>query len=85
MEKPNPLAAAFAHTRPEDKPEEDEAVPNAMATPKRRGKRGHTVYVDPAAHEAIKRIAKSRKVTLEDLWIEGMNYVLVNHGEKGIA
>lgn len=84
MEKTNPLAAALAQTRPEEKPPEDE-IPNAQATPKRRGKRGHTVYVDPAAHEAIKRVAKKRKVTLEDLWIEGMNYVLANHDEKSIA
>jgi hypothetical protein len=85
MAKQPTISEAMSKTRPPEPEPEKEEIPNAMATKKRRGKRGHTVYVDPVVHEAIKRVQAKRKITLEELWLEGMNHVLVSHGEKAIA
>lgn len=84
MENDNPYEAALGKTREEEPPEEED-IPNKDATPKRRGKKGHTVYVDLVTHAAIQRVKKRRKMTAEELWLEGMNYVLANSGEKAIS
>lgn len=84
MNKQPSLESAMAKAKqPEPVPEEE--IPNRMATRKRRGKHGYTVYVDPIVREAIKRVAKKRSQTIEEVFLAGLNYILISEGESGIA
>ena len=58
---------------------------NAGATPGRRGKRGLTLYLDPAAHAVLKDLAQREDKKLQDLIFEGVNLMLQRYGEKPIA
>lgn len=60
-------------------------VYNAKATPGRRGKRGLTVYLDPAAHADLKDIAETEDKQIQQLLLEGINLVLQRYGKKPIA
>ena len=51
----------------------------------RRGKRGLTIYLDPAAHRVLKDLAEREDKKLQDLIFEGVNLVLQSYGEKPIA
>ena len=62
-----------------------EKVYNAGATPGRRGKRGLTIYIDPAAHRVLKDLAEREDKKLQDLIFEGVNLMLQSYGEKPIA
>ena len=79
------LAAGLdkATARP-DKPK-PEKIYNAGATPGRRGKRGLTIYLDPAAHKVLKDLAEREDKKIQDLLFEGVNLMLQRHGEKPIA
>lgn len=78
------LAEAAAKMR-EEPPAIKEKVFNATGTPKRRGKRGYTIYIDPVPHGELKEIARLEDTTLEKLTFEGLNYVLERRGRKPIA
>lgn len=80
----NAMKAAVTKMRPEEKPKEDKPA-NAYSTPKRQGKRGYTIYLDPIPHSDLKHIAVDEGVTLEALTIEGLNYVLQKRGRSPIA
>jgi hypothetical protein len=80
----NTLAQATAIMR-EEPPAPKEKVYNATGTPKRRGKRGYTIYIDPVPHGELKEIARIEDTTLEKLTFEGLNYVLQKRGRKAIA
>ena len=62
-----------------------EKIYNEKSTPARRGKRGMTLYLDPVAHAALKRISENEDKLLQDLLKEGVNLVLQRYGEKPIA
>lgn len=78
------LAEAAARMR-EEPPAPKEKIFNATGTPKRRGKRGYTIYIDPVPHAELKEIARLEDTTLEKLTFEGLNYVLEKRGRKAIT
>ncbi len=81
------LAQRLAETRktPEVPASKPEPVFNAMATKRRRGKRGLTVYLRPEAHAVVKEVAGERGQTLEEFIIESLNLNLLRNGRKPIA
>lgn len=82
--KVNQFAEAAAKMR-EEPPMPKEKLFNATGTPKRRGKRGYTIYIDPIPHGELKEIARLEDTTLEKLTFEGLNYVLQKRGRKPIT
>ena len=78
------LSGALQKTK-EPERRKPEKIYNPAATPGRRGKRGLTIYLDPVAHAALKRIAEMEDKQLQDLLKEGVNLVLQRYGEKPIA
>lgn len=84
MNAKNLMAEAVAKSRREEKPK-PEKIYNANATPARRGKRGLTLYLAPEAHMALKRVALQEDKKINELLLDGVNYILQRYGEKPIA
>ena len=84
MNKPT-LGSAFQRTKEPEKPLKKEKLYNPKSTPARQGKRGLTLYLDPVAHAALKRISENEDKQLQELLKEGVNLILQRYGEKPIA
>ena len=84
MTDDNPMNTAMGRLAAPSKPRK-EKIPNELATRKRRGKRGLTVYIDPVAHADLDEIKREEDSTFENLIIEGLNYVLQKRGKPVIA
>ncbi len=80
----NKLSEALAKSQQPERVK-PEKVYNAKATPGRRGKRGLTIYISPAAHADLKSIAEQEDKQLQALLIEGINLILQRYGKKPIA
>lgn len=56
--KKGSLAAGLDKAQAAEASPKREKIYNAGATPGRRGKRGLTIYLDPAAHRVLKDLAE---------------------------
>ena len=83
------LAAAFGKTvqkQSEPKASSKEPEPQSKNTaPSRQGKRGIVAYVDPLAIRELKILSADQDRSMQDLFIEAINDLLVKHGKKPIA
>lgn len=88
MAKSN-LAAIFGKTaqkQSEAKAPTKEPAPQTKGTaPSRQGKRGIVAYVDPLAIRELKILSADKERSMQDLFIEAINDLLVKHGKKPIA
>jgi Antitoxin-like ribbon-helix-helix len=62
-----------------------EKIYNANATPARRGKRGLTIDLEPMVHAELESIAEDEDKLLQDLLLEGVNFVLQHYKRSPIA
>lgn len=83
--RPTPAAEAQSPIA-EDKPP-IEAVSNRKhpVAKSREGKRNATAYLDPEAFKQLKIIAAREDVTVQDLFVEGINEVFAKRGLSRIA
>jgi hypothetical protein len=79
------IGGAIQRSNEPERPRKKVKIPNANASPGRRGKRVLIAYVDLEVHAAFKVIAEDQDCTMEDLVKEGINYILQRHGRKPIA
>lgn len=57
----------------------------APVAPSRQGKRGIVAYVDPLAIRELKILSADKDLSMQDLFIEAINDLLIKHGKKPIA
>lgn len=88
MAKSN-LAAMFGKTaqkQSEPKAPAKESAPQPKSSaPSRQGKRGIVAYVDPLAIRELKILSADIDRSMQDLFIEAINDLLIKHGKKPIA
>lgn len=61
-------------------------IPNGdNQAPSRRGKKGHTIYLDLDAHYVLKELALQHDKKSAHLLIEGVNLMFQHYGKKPIA
>lgn len=51
----------------------------------RKNKKQIAIYMHPLAKEALDRIARSQKLSVQELGIEALNLLFLHYGEKPIA
>ena len=84
--RPRPsLSDAFQPAPPPDAAPAPEPEEHAHRAPSRRGRRGITVYVDPAVHQQLRQISLDEGISLEALTREGFNLVFARRGKPQIA
>ena len=90
MPKTNLLASAFDKSN-KKKDEQQKQVTKAQAPqntdapPSRQGKKGIVAYVDPLVIRELKILSADKSRSMQDLFIEAINDLLLKHGKKPIA
>ena len=66
-------------------PGSDQIAPKVPPPPSRQGKKGLTIWLDPAVIRALKQLAAETDRTQESLVREALNQLFKDHGKPPIA
>ena len=83
--RPAPAEAAHVPVVKDKPPVEAVSTRKHPVAKSREGKRNATAYLDPEAFKQLKIIAAREDVTVQDLFVEGINEVFAKRGLSRIA